>query len=223
MSKSDENKLEIPDKVLELLRHSYFKQSKNKELITDKDYNNFSEDVANVTGHGNPLHCNTWKRVFRHLTKPDGTPFEPSANTCRIIADYLGCNSWDELIKNLDETYEYIMSGNANNNISTILPPDSTDIMIKSLKKGDIIEVNYHPNRVVLLEFIRKDWYKVVSSKNSTLEQGDTINISMFTIGYPLMVSDLVRNGVSKGKYQSAQGHVILSVKLKQRRNKFDF
>ena len=213
----------VPDKVLELLKHEYFKQRKKKELITDDDYNKFSAEVASVTGHGNPLHCNTWKHVFRHLTKPDGTPYKPSANTCRIIADYLDCGTWDELIENLDETYELIMSGTTNNNISTILPPDSTDNMIKSLNNGDIIEVEYHPNRILSLEFIRKDWYKVVSSKNSTLEEGDKICISMFTICYPLMVSDLIRNGVSKGKYQSAKGHEILSVQLKQRKNKFDF
>ena len=31
----------VPDKVLELLKHEYFKQRKKKELITDDDYNNF--------------------------------------------------------------------------------------------------------------------------------------------------------------------------------------
>jgi hypothetical protein len=86
-----------------------------------------------------------------------------------------------------------------------------------------VIEIKYSPERVLLLEFIRESCYKVVSSRNSSLEQGDIIYIDMFYIGHPLMISKVVREGINKGRYQSADNHVIQSVELYSQKGKYDF
>lgn len=212
----------VPEKVLELLLINYHLTGGKKVLTTDKDYNDFSIKVADKTAT-NPLHCNTWKRVFRHLRKKDNSPCEPSQSTLEIISSYLGYGAWEELMEDLDDELEHLQRKIGNNHISGIQPMTPIDWILKKLKKGDIIEIKYYPNRILLLEFIRKDYYKVVSSKNSLLEQGDTVYISMFAIGYPLMISEVIRNGISKGKYQSAHGHNIQSVNLYKERSKYDF
>lgn len=212
----------VDEKVLEILKINYHLKGGKKVLITDRDYNAFSEEVAKNTGT-TAKNCNTWKRVFRHLKKKDGQPFESGRETCQIILQYLGYESWDELKEDLDNDYEWWQKKMGNNNVSGIQPVTPIDLIIKKLQKGDIIEVKYVPDRVVLLKFIKKDYYEVVSSKNSSLRQGDKVFISMFAIGYPLMVSDIIRNGESKGKYQSARGHDIQSVNLYKENSKYDF
>lgn len=212
----------VDEKVLEILKINYHLKGGKKDLRTDHDYNTFSEEVAKNTGT-TALNCNTWKRVFRHLRKKDGSPCESSRETGQIILQYLGYESWDELMEDLDNDYEWWQKKMGNNNVSGIQPVTPIDLIIKKLQKGDIIEVKYVPDRLVLLEFIRKDYYKVVSSKNSSLRQGDIVYISMFAIGYPLMVSDIIRNGESKGKYQSARGHDIQSVNFYKEKDKYDF
>ena len=208
---------DIREKVLEMLMLKYFNNGGIKVLTTDKEYNNFSDNVAKVTNQHPAFNINTWKRVFCHLTKKDGTPFPTSSRTKQTIAEYLGCDNWEELKENFDEEYERILRKGGRNCISTIQSANTTDLMLKNLRNGDIIEVNYFPDRKLLLEFIRKDTYKVVSSTNSRIEQGDTIYTSSLYNDLPL-ICEIKRNGISKGTYRSAHGHNIQSIKhIKQK------
>lgn len=209
----------VPEKVLEILMIKYFREGGRKKLITDSDYNDFSEAVASKTNTV-PASCNTWKRVFRHLTK-NGEPHNTGANTCQTIAEYLQCESWEELMENLDEVYEIQKRRGGINEVSEIFTPNPTDNMILSLQKGDIIEVRYYPNRIVQMEFIKEGCYKVISSKNSVLQQGDIAYINLFVINQPLIIPQLVREGKT-GRYQSAKGHNIQSVECVSRRTQFD-
>jgi hypothetical protein len=203
---------DIREKVLEMLMLKYFNNGGIKVLTTDKDYNKFSENVANVTNQHPAFHCNTWKHVFCHLTKKDGTPFPTSSRTKQAIAQYLGFEDWEELKENLDEEYERILRKGGRNCISTIQPANPIDLMLKNLRKGDIIEVMYFPDRKLLLEFIKKDTYKVVSSTNSHIEQGDIIYTSTLDNDLPF-ICEFTRNGKPMGKYRSAHGHNIQSIK----------
>jgi hypothetical protein len=203
---------DIREKVLEMLMLKYFNNGGIKVLTTDKDYNKFSENVANVTNQHPAFHCNTWKHVFCHLTKKDGTPFPTSSRTKQAIAQYLGFEDWEELKENLDEEYERILRKGGRNCISTIQPANPIDLMLKNLRKGDIIEILYYPERRLLLEFIKKDTYKVVSSTNSHIEQGDIIYTSTLDNDLPF-ICEFTRNGKPMGKYRSAHGHNIQSIK----------
>ena len=210
-------KNDIREKVLEMLMLKYFNNGGIKVLTTDKDYNDFSENVANVTNQHPAFHCNTWKRVFCHFTKKDGTPFPTSSRTKQTIAEYLGCENWEELKENLDEEYKRILRKGGRDCISTIQSANPTDLMLKNLRNGDFIEVMYFPDRRLLLEFIRKDTYKVISSTNSRIEQGDIIYTSSLYNDLPL-ICEIKRNGISKGTYRSAHGHNIQSIKrIKQK------
>lgn len=203
---------DIREKVLEMLMLKYFNNGGIKVLTTDKDYNKFSENVANVTNQHPAFHCNTWKHVFCHLTKKDGTPFPTSSRTKQTIAQYLGFEDWEELKENLDEEYERILRKGGRNCTSTIQPANPIDLMLKNLRKGDIIEILYYPERRLLLEFIKKDTYKVVSSTNSHIEQGDIIYTSTLDNDLPF-ICEFTRNGKPIGKYRSAHGHNIQSIK----------
>lgn len=202
----------VPEKVLEMLMLKYFNDGGKKILITDKDYDDFSGHVANITNQNPAFHCNTWKRVFRHLTKDDGSAYHSSPRTTQTIAEYLGFEDWKELKENMDEEHERILKKGGRDCQSTIQSANQTDLMLRNLRKGDIIEVLYFPDRKLLLEFIKKDTFKVVSSIKSSLEQGDIIYTNTLDYDIPFMC-EIIRNGLSKGKYRSAHGHNIQSIK----------
>jgi hypothetical protein len=63
----------VPEEVLEMLESKYFTKGGRLPLVTDKDFNLFSEHVAHTIGKKEPWHCNTWKRIFRRLKKKDGS------------------------------------------------------------------------------------------------------------------------------------------------------
>ena len=123
---------------------------------------------------------------------------------------------------NLDDIYTLWIKRGGINNVSCIAK-NSIDILLSTLKKGDVIKVCYYPQRVLHLEFIQKSRYKVVFSKNTLMEYGDIITINMLKTNYPLMVTDIIRNGISKGTYTSANGHNIQSVEILSRKEKYDF
>ena len=206
----------VPEKVLEMLMLKYSSYGGKKVLITDNDYNTFSYKVAEITNKKPPFHCNTWKRVFRHLTDKDGSPHPASPQTLQTIAEYLGFEKWKELMENMDEEYEKIRRKGGRECISTIQPASQTDLMIQNLHKGDIIEILYYPERILYLEFIKKETYRVVKSYKSGLELGDIIYTSLLEIGIPLIV-EVSRDNAPKKKYRSGDGHTIQSIRrLKQ-------
>ncbi len=217
----------IEEKVQEILLAKSFTETSGKGrtnekvLITDKDFSAFSKKVADTTGT-DEKNINTWKRVFGRLKTPDGKPCNISEDTCQIIAEYLNCDSWNELMDNLDDIYTLWIKRGGINNVSCIAK-NSIDILLSTLKKGDVIKVCYYPQRVLHLEFIQKSRYKVVFSKNTLMEYGDIITINMLKTNYPLMVTDIIRNDISKGTYTSANGHNIQSVEILSRKGKYDF
>ena len=203
---------DIREKVLEMLMLKYFNNGGIKILITDKDYMYFSDNVAKVTNQNPAFNINTWKRVFCGLKKKDGSPYPLTSRSKQAIAQYLGFEDWEELKENFDEEYERILRKGGRNCTSTIQPANPIDLMLKNLRKGDIIEVMYFPDRKLLLEFLRKDTYKVVSSTNSHIEQGDIIYTSTLDNDLPF-ICEFTRNGKPMGKYRSAHGHNIQSIK----------
>lgn len=208
---------DIREKVLEMLMLKYFNNGGIKILITDKDYMYFSDNVAKVTNQNPAFNINTWKRVFCRLKKKDGSPYPLTSRSKQAIAQYLGFEDWEELKENFDEEYERILRKGGRNCTSTIQPANPIDLMLKNLRKGDIIEVMYFPDRKLLLEFLRKDTYKVVSSTNSHIEQGDIIYTSTLDNDLPF-ICEFTRNGKPMGKYRSAHGHNIQSIKrIKQK------
>ena len=203
----------VPEKVLEMLMTKYFNRGGGKKkLVTDKDYDSFSEDVKEVTNQEQAFHINTWKHVFRHLKKKDGSLCPASPTTLQTIAEYFGYEDWEDFEKNLDEEYEKILRRGGRECVSKIQSASQTDLMLQNLQKEDIIEILYYPERILYLEFIKKDTYRVVKSYKSGLELGDVIYTSLLEIGIPLIV-DFSRDNAPKKKYRSGDGHIIQSIR----------
>lgn len=214
----------VPEEVLSLLKQQYERIGKgtvrfNKTRpITDKDYEAFSDHVANVTERDKGLNINTWKRVFRHILQKEDTPCNISADSCQIIAEYLNFDSWDDLMENLDKAQEQL---NKSNGVESELinTPKRIDLSLQSLRKDDEIEIAYKPNRILRLKFIRKTpneyVFATMSVSNTTkIQPGDIIYIPSIQKGYPLMNCRICRNNDIIGTYTAANDHTIKDVQV---------
>ena len=55
----------------------------------------------------NPLHINTWKAVFGHKNLHEGKT--PSDDTIKQLTLFLDYDSWDELMKDLEDRYHRVV------------------------------------------------------------------------------------------------------------------
>jgi len=170
--------------------------------INDKEYTLFSNHVAEVTDT-KPLNINTWKRVFERLINDKtGKPFEQSEETCQIIAKFLGCESWSKL-----EAIKDTLKPSHKNTVSKIVPQKNDS----SMYPGDIMEIQYGPDRKLRLEYRGNFHYnfRVVQTINTKFEYDDLVHVPFIKVGAPLIGWDIMRNNKIIGQYNSAQNHLI--------------
>ena len=210
----------IPKDFLKLIEEACFRRTGLKTFVSAFDYTRLSEDVAAATGR-DPIGINTWKRIFGHLLKPDGSPYNTSEKTVQIIAEYLGCNSWEEVCENEEYLFRNLRGGN---NDSILIRSNTNDIsiLVSSLKVDDIIEIKSRPNRVLHLKFLyataNSRWYRIIYTVGSSnLQNMDEVEIASFAIDRPLVILQVKRNGIFIGEYLAGNMNVIYSVKKKKK------
>jgi len=157
-----------------------------KEIRYSSDFEHLSFDIEKETNQR--VGVNTLKRLFGLI---EGIK-EPRLYTLDTIARYIHFKNWDEMLESLDKT--------GNSDFSTI-----EEIEINNLTKGNKIKFYYSPDREVLLEYIDKNQFKVIESLNSKLKVDDIIEVNHFVLNYPLMVNEVIRNGISLGKFTAGK------------------
>jgi hypothetical protein len=70
-----------------------------------------------------------------------------------------------------------------------------------SLTKGERIVIGWRPDREVLLSYEGDSIFRVLESKNSSLQKDDRFEASTIMKGYPLALSGIFRNGLKTDPY----------------------
>ena len=207
----------VSDRIIEIIKAKNFSETGLVNISTDNDYITLRDNIAEKTG-SDSIGINTWKRIFGHLLKPDGTRYDTSAKTAKIIAEYLDCDSWEQLCEYEDYLYNRWINKGGINNDSVVVKPlnDETSILISSLKKDDIIEVKSRPNKVLRLKFMSATadsrWYRIIDTVGSSnLQNLDEIEIPFLRMNQPLVASQLKRKGVCLGGYSAGSKQVVYS------------
>ena len=208
----------VSDRIIEIIKAKNFSETGLVNISTDNDYITLRDNIAEKTG-SDSIGINTWKRIFGHLLKPDGTRYDTSAKTAKIIAEYLDCDSWEDVCEYEDYLYNRWINKGGINNDSVVVKPlnDETSILISSLKKDDIIEVKSRPNKVLRLKFLSATadsrWYRIIDTVGSSnLQNLDEIEIPFLRMNQPLVASQLKRKGVCLGGYSAGSKQVVYSV-----------
>lgn len=145
---------------------------------------------------GESLGENTLKRLLGYL-KDDR---EPHTHTLDIIARYLDSSSWEQLT-------------------SASSPGESgfshrKGVLSITISVGQLIQVTYAPDRIIEMKYLGDSKYLVTRSINSSLQEGDTLEIGGIYPHFPLIASNVMRNGQSLGTYCAAEHTGISSITL---------
>lgn len=167
-----------------------------RQIESPSNFDALSLDIKKTTGK--EISVSTLKRVWGYV-KYDS---KPRREILSLLSQYLGFTDWQDFL-NSDK-------------ITDVSDFFNKDIIVsKNLTSGDILELNWAPNRKCELKYIGKDKFVVLKSENSKLQSDDIINCSIFAKGEPMLCSSIERNEkiIAEG-YIAARIRGLQSIKL---------
>lgn len=168
--------------VLQKLKHTL-------DSPTDFDY--LALQINKVTGES--VSSTTLKRIFGYIPS-DNTPRRSSLS---IIARYLGFSGWSAYAERVNVTSGFI----------------SGDVVLScELFQGNKVKLEWAPDRVVLLEALGDEHFRVIKSLNSQLQMGDVLEIPIFILHQPLIVKSVMRDGEDYGQYSAGMNGGLLKL-----------
>ena len=126
---------------------------------------------------------------------------KPRLFTLDLIAQYIGLTTWEDAI--------------AEGNLSDNSYFENIDkVIVSALKPKQIVNLKYHPDRKVRMEYQGDHCFLIVESDKSKLLQGDIANILRLDLTYPLVCENVIRNGKDMGKFigGNEEGVIYLSI-----------
>ena len=155
------------------------------DVATPHGAERLQKEIEGLTGER--LSVNTVKRIVGIL------PYAgmPRASTLDIVASYLG-------FKDAKTLEAFIARGVSD----FALPPRYIDLT--ALQPDATVGVEWSPGRRITLRHLSDGRYILSESVNSKLREGDIINVGIVAEGLPLMVREVIREGVSLGPYTAA-------------------
>ena len=147
-----------------------------------KDCEGLAAQISNITKTS--VSASTLKRLYGFIKGIN----EPRLYTMDVISSYLGYESWEELLSSLShtDTSDFI---------------EIEQLVAQKLKKGELIQFGYEPNRLINVKYIGKNLFEVIYSENSKLRAKDILEFQNIVLNYPLVISDVKREGKSMGQY----------------------
>ena len=165
-------------------------QKCGREIRISGDCEYLALDIESVTGEH--IGVNTLKRLLGFIDDER----EPRTSTLDIIARYLGFENWQAL---------QVYDDKSNSSF------DSTadEIRVADLEIGQHIQISYLPDRRLTIVYQGQGRFQVLSSENSKLLQSDMLLITHIVRGYPLLVSEVIRDGQSLGSFTAGKAQGI--------------
>ena len=167
--------------ITELLR-----EKSGNEIRLSRDCDLLALDIESVTGEH--IGVNTVKRLLGFIADERST----RTSTLDVIARYLGYDNWD-VLRQIDE------------NSSNSAFDDRDEYLACYLEKGQQVAISYPPNRTLTIECLGDNHFRVIKSENGKLQEGDLLTLTHIVRHYPLLVSEVIRDGRSLGAFTAGK------------------
>jgi hypothetical protein len=167
--------------ITDLLR-----QKSGNDIRLSRDCELLALDVESVTGEH--IGVNTMKRLLGFITDER----TPRTSTLDVIARYLDFDDWDAL-RLADESS------------SNSAFDERDEYLACYLEKGQHVLITYPPNRELELENQGDNQFRVIKSENSKLLEGDLLTLTHIIRHYPLLVSQVIRDGQNLGAFTAGK------------------
>ena len=137
-------------------------------------------------------------------------------NIAIVGAGRIGTALADELLANPRSTYlPVFFIDNDKEKIGRwisglkVFDEEKDELHSTQLVIGTMIEITYLPDRRLIIKYLGGNSYLIVESQNSKLLSGDLLHIEHIVRGYPLLVSEVVRDGASLGSFTAGKAQGI--------------
>lgn len=166
-----------------------------KDVATSYGADYLRNDIEAATGES--LSLNTVKRLVGLL------PYDskPRLITLNIISRYLDFSSWQLL-------QEYITGKISDFNVEEFF------IDLTNQPLNCIIKIKWQPDRYLVIKHLGNGKYIVAQSINSKLLVDDILYLSQIAKGFPFIVKNVERKGLSLGNYMAAKKTGIDSIEI---------
>ena len=168
-----------------------------KKLATTSDYESLSCMIEMETGE--LISSSTLKRLYGYVTMKT----VPRKSTLDILAKYVGKDTYDAF-------YSSAMTDPSVN--STFFSRNS--VSANQLEVSQLVRIGWEPGRVVTLRYLGDMTFEVVESINSKLRKGDRFVQTAFFQGYPLYISQILRDGSFTDPYMAGMQEGLNLVKI---------
>lgn len=145
-----------------------------EKVKTSVDFECLSEDITFNTKQ--IISSSTLKRIWGYVDYK----FLPRESTLDVLAKYIGQRSYSDFCKSIP-----------NEGCSTSSFISDFRVMSDDLEKGDVVMVSWNPNRIVHFKYNGNHNFCVMESINSKIHEGDSCDISCFTKGHPLYLTNI--------------------------------
>ena len=114
----------------------------------------------------------------------------PRRSTLNTLSLYAGCGNWDSFAGNSNAAWlhssDYILKA---------------DLPAAEVSQGTMLELIWSPDRLVRILSLGDCMFRVLESRNSKLSVGDSFRTELFMEGEPLLLTNLVHEGMPQIKY----------------------
>ena len=180
----------LPFHIVQLL-----KEKSGSDLRQPSDCEFLSLDIESKTGVH--IGATTLKRLVGFAQDER----MPHTSTLDALARYLGYLHWEELSQIEDR---------GNSDFDT---PDE-EVRSADLQPDANIEITYLPDRMVRMQYLCNNHYRIAESQNSKLQVGDEVEVQTFVLHHPLLVLNVWRHGESLGQFTAGRVSGLSSVKV---------
>lgn len=156
----------------------------NRKISTTTDFEALSVVIEHEINE--MISASTLKRLWGYVSsKPI-----PRASTLDILSRYIGKRNFLDFCDYL-KSNATVESGNFT----------SKFITASELNPGDQVTIGWNPNRLVELIYLGSFRFKVMRAENSQLIENDEFEATSFSLGYPLYIPFIIRNGEKLPSY----------------------
>ena len=154
--------------------------------MSPKDFEFLTCQILGYTKES--ISISTLKRMWGYVA----SSCKPSAYNLNLLSRMVGYPDWESFVagKNAISSSRFFVK---------------SKLVAEALNLGEQVKVNWHPGRVIVVEYCGDDRFEVMESVNSKLSVGDTFVCHQFVADEPLYLSNLHHPGIPLCNYVAGQ------------------
>ena len=157
-----------------------------REMKTTSDFDHLAAHLLEATKVR--ISAMTLKRFWGYLGEKNER--QPRLSTLNLLVQLVGYTDW--------MTY-YKESSASGKSESDFLKNNS--LVTNALQKGTLVQLMWHPDRVVTVRHEGYEVFTVMESLNSKLSVGDTFRCGLIVEGEPMYLAQLIHEGEEPVSY----------------------